>query len=679
MRILTLLALAVPSVGFAADWHVGPEGMTLDAALAGAVDGDTITVEEGDYGLLSVTDGRTLEIIGHGEVSFAGVEIEGLESTVALRGAFIRGEGIDARGGLLALQDVTIEDVGDHEAPATAMRVATGAIVTGDQITIRGVISPRGAVVVQPESLVELASVDFSDNESFADGGAMLIEGGTVTINGGRFSNNAAHGHGGAMVALGGAIELESLVFTENAANRGGAISALAGASIDGSDFEFVGNEAAAAGGHVFINGGDVTVARAMIRGGEAGQGGAIAVEQGDLSAFNVAIMNAEADTSGGGVYVSGGDVRLVHSVLYGNKAAIGGGVAQDGGKVTFRGVMTVSNYGEGIASAAGFTNIRQSLFWNNEGMSGETLGVVLDPTVLMSAPGFVDPYNGNFALTPDSPALDYGVADASDVDGTPADMGFYGGTLAWSLPDADGDGYVYGRDCNDNDAAINEQAKERWYDGIDANCDGLDDYDQDGDGFAAAAFGGTDCMDTDARIFPGADETADDGIDQNCDGQFNPDEDGDGWGSDLDCDDTNPNVTPQAQETWYNGIDEDCSGGSDYDQDGDGFDSAAHGGDDCDDTDPFRSPGAAEIADDGIDQDCNNEDLTADTADTAEVIGEGGEDDEIIDGAMANARYDAAPSESVATGCSTTGGPNGAGGLALLAGLMGLALRRKD
>ena len=37
--------------------------------------------------------------------------------------------------------------------------------------------------------------------------------------------------------------------------------------------------------------------------------------------------------------------------------------------------------------------------------------------------------------------------------------------------------------DCNDEDASIYVGADDTWYDGIDSNCDGANDYDQDGDG----------------------------------------------------------------------------------------------------------------------------------------------------------------------------------------------------
>lgn len=83
---------------------------------------------------------------------------------------------------------------------------------------------------------------------------------------------------------------------------------------------------------------------------------------------------------------------------------------------------------------------------------------------------------------------------------------------------DADGDGYDVNDDCDDGDADVNPGADELCDDGIDNNCDGVDDtciLDADGDGVAAE----DDCDDQDASVYPGAVEDCYDGRDNDCNG----------------------------------------------------------------------------------------------------------------------------------------------------------------
>ncbi|MEA2037434.1 MAG: right-handed parallel beta-helix repeat-containing protein [Nanoarchaeota archaeon] len=100
--------------------------------------------------------------------------------------------------------------------------------------------------------------------------------------------------------------------------------------------------------------------------------------------------------------------------------------------------------------------------------------------------------------------------------------------TCSASLTDADGDGYTDDVDCDDTDDTVNPGATETWYDGTDQDCDGANDYDQDGDTYVETAYnanaGGTasntdDCDDTDATINPGATEVPNNSVDDNCNG----------------------------------------------------------------------------------------------------------------------------------------------------------------
>ena len=72
------------------------------------------------------------------------------------------------------------------------------------------------------------------------------------------------------------------------------------------------------------------------------------------------------------------------------------------------------------------------------------------------------------------------------------------------------------GDDCDDDNSDISPAAEEIWYDGIDQDCDGANDYDQDGDQWVVQA---GDCDDLDPERNPGASETPNGGVDLNCDG----------------------------------------------------------------------------------------------------------------------------------------------------------------
>jgi hypothetical protein len=156
------------------------------------------------------------------------------------------------------------------------------------------------------------------------------------------------------------------------------------------------------------------------------------------------------------------------------------------------------------------------------------------------------------------------------------------GTSLSWVQPEA---GDVY------------PDAADTWYDGVDQDCAGDDDFDQDGDGWRTEAYPdanaayGDDCVDgallddgnpagsAGEDVHPGASETWYDGTDQDCDDN-DCDQDGDRyagggneWCVSEECDDTDPAISPDPSvvEVWYNGTDENCDD-NDGDQDGDGY-----------------------------------------------------------------------------------------------------------
>lgn len=226
--------------------------------------------------------------------------------------------------------------------------------------------------------------------------------------------------------------------------------------------------------------------------------------------------------------------------------------------------------------------------------------------------------------------------------------------------------------DCDDAEPSVHPTAAETYYDGVDSNCDGADDWDADGDGYVIRAdllgpgdqpypgvLPGGDCDDNNVNTNPGRTAAEDDfydGVDTNCDGVNDFDADGDGqmpvepatgqlstieedfsvfverFGYEgqfdavfTDCNDDDATIYAGAPDTFYDNIDSDCAGDDDYDQDLDGFvlradlrpsGSPPYEGNlpesDCVDTDALVFPGQLESLGDLVDSDCDG---GADTA----------------------------------------------------------------
>lgn len=101
-----------------------------------------------------------------------------------------------------------------------------------------------------------------------------------------------------------------------------------------------------------------------------------------------------------------------------------------------------------------------------------------------------------------------------SDSDGFGSDLNSYEACSPKNKGDLKEPG-----DCDDFDASVNPDTQEHYYDGLDANCDGLSDFDADLDGHDSDLYGGDDCDDDELATYPFATEMCSDGIDNDCDG----------------------------------------------------------------------------------------------------------------------------------------------------------------
>lgn len=179
------------------------------------------------------------------------------------------------------------------------------------------------------------------------------------------------------------------------------------------------------------------------------------------------------------------------------------------------------------------------------------------DPSLIADQTWFLDEDNDGYGRTEDTVeaciAPEDHVASDGDCDDTDGTTNPEGVEVCADEIDNDCDGLL---DVEDSDAQ-----PVSWY--VDGDGDGFGNGDRYWGEACTAATGlaanGTDCNDLNPAIFPGVSETWYDGVDSDCAGDNDYDADADGVEVDQDCDDADPEVSPAALEICGDGIDNDC------------------------------------------------------------------------------------------------------------------------
>ena len=159
----------------------------------------------------------------------------------------------------------------------------------------------------------------------------------------------------------------------------------------------------------------------------------------------------------------------------------------------------------------------------------------LLDDVTFLAGEALTDQDEDGYPLASDcddaDPTVNPGAEEVCDARDNDCDQAIDEGVRSTWYEDQDGDGHgdptgsieacdlpvgyaVEGDDCDDADAATFPGAPEVWYDGVDQDCAGDDDDDQDGDGSPVAE----DCDDTDAASHPGAEAVCGDDAVNDCD-----------------------------------------------------------------------------------------------------------------------------------------------------------------
>lgn len=438
------------------------------------------------------------------------------------------GAGVYAYGSALDIADTTFRDNFTYYYGGGVFSEVAYAPLACARCTFEdneAVYGTGGGIYASWYTSVQLSESTFHANTA-ALGGAVYAYAADVSATGSTFTANQATGAAGGALHVQtyhsslGRVTLDHSTFEGNAAAvQGGAIYGQYVPALTIADSRFVANEVGAGGfGGALIHQyplGPTTVSRTLFALNQAEYGGAAYLDGGSAGTWsNVTFVENDAGTGGAACLVDTAGQVWTNNGFLGNAAVDdAGALCLVGAGIDFRNNMVAwTREGAALAGWDGEAALPQTFghnawYANVEGDAAGTLGnLAAAPGSLATDPALVDysldgdPDDDVLVLRRDSPLVDAGDPAILDPDGSVSDIGPWGGPGV-EVEDADGDGWDSWLDCDDADPAVHPGAAETWYDGVDADCAGASDFDQDGDGLDADGYGGADCDDRDPAV----------------------------------------------------------------------------------------------------------------------------------------------------------------------------------
>lgn len=322
--------------------------------------------------------------------------------------------------------------------------VRGGALYERGETTLDGVVIFRnsatyGGAIFVSSGRTELENSLLTGNLSYADGGAVYLNGGSLEMSGGRVEANDASGDGGGLLLReGSSAVLRGTDVVTNTAYSGGGVASEGDVSVsdaridanlasgveieDEGEFEIVGGY----GGALYATAGRIEVRRASLGLNEGRYGGAVATgATGEIGLENVTLAGNVAELAGGAMYHDGGALEVRNATAAGNEADPeqqgGAGLWASKAASLSHTILAEHEFGGSCAGTA-----PSSEGWNldEDGSCGLTgTGDQSGIDARLGEYGLNGGPSPNFALAPDSPAVDGGnPAGCVGLDGAPLD-----------------------------------------------------------------------------------------------------------------------------------------------------------------------------------------------------------------------------------------------------------------
>lgn len=383
---LLLLCLARPAL--AATWTVQVDGSgdfpTLAAAVIGAAPGDTLVLGEGSFvGGLDL-GGKALSLVGAGAdrttIDGGGTTVLTVAGGVDLADLTLTsagGRGLSVAGGTANLDGVHLSDLGDGSLDGGAIHVAAGAVVLVDSVLTGG---QGGAGMIHLGAGTSLQATGSRFEESATtQGGAIYAEQATVVLDSCAFEELYAEGEGGAVYLQGGSLSAVDSTFYGNLTElgSGAAVHAHAAAvELQGGSFELnysVDYDTGLSGGALYLDGSTLSARATVFQENWAYYGGAVRAYRSTVSLEAVEFDGNWAYYGGALFLDTGASLDDRGSTWGGNSAYYGGGAlfAQSTYTVTVDG----STFEENVATY----NYGGAVYLNSYGSSTWTDTAFLD------------------------------------------------------------------------------------------------------------------------------------------------------------------------------------------------------------------------------------------------------------------------------------------------------------